>query len=156
MAEVIDNISLNMPEAQLLFNYIPNQLEEARAIFNLCSDETKSKIFFDVFGSDLRSFLALTSYCKALIGNEGGAVNMTKALDIPTFSIFSPWISKESWNLFEDDKSNVSVHLKDFKPELYKNVKDPKRLKSNSLELYKEFEPSLFKSELINFIQTIA
>ncbi len=54
-----------------------------------------------------------------LIGNEGGAVNMAKALDVPTFSIFTPSVRKETWQLFENEAKNASIHLKDLKPEIY-------------------------------------
>ena len=56
----------------------------------------QKQIYFDVFGETLRDFLAITYHCDALIGNEGGAINMAKALNVPTFTIFSPWIKKEA------------------------------------------------------------
>jgi len=154
MASVIDTIVLEKPESQILFNYIPKQEKDARAIFELCSTETKKHIYFNVFGNSLRDFLAMTWHCDALIGNEGGATNMAKALNIPTFTIFSPWIRKEAWNMFDDNKKNVSVHLKDYKPELFsKNT--TKNLKKNWQVLYEKFDPSLFKSSFLNFLRHI-
>ena len=138
MAKVIDTLVSEKPDAQILFNYIPKQKTEAKAIYDLCKSETQKQIFFKVFGKSLRDFLAITHFCDALIGNEGGAVNMAKALNIPTFTIFSPWIKKEAWSLFEDDKKHVSVHLKDFKPELFIN-KSEAHLKKNSINLYQHF-----------------
>lgn len=152
MAKVIDNI-VKKTSAQILFNYIPNQIKDTQTIFNHCKKVSQDHIFMDVFASDLRGFLALTSYCNALIGNEGGAVNMAKALEIPTFSIFSPWIDKNTWSIFEDEQ-NVSVHLKDFKPEIYGNRKE-KKLKKEALSLYNEFKPSYFINELEKFLDTI-
>lgn len=152
MAKVIDTIE-EKTNAQIIFNYIPKQIDEAKTIFNYCKKETQNHIFMDVFANDLRDFLALTSYCNALIGNEGGAVNMAKALSIPTFSIFSPWIDKKTWNIFENE-FNVAVHLKDFKPEIYKN-KEEKNLKKEALSLYKEFNPSYFSEVLKQFLSTI-
>lgn len=152
MANVIDTI-VEVTKAQLLFNYIPNQIEEAKTIFKLCNKETQNHIFMEVSANGLREFLALTSYCQALIGNEGGAVNMAKALNISTFSIFSPWIDKKTWNIFENEY-NVSVHLKDFKPEIYNN-KEEKELKKEALSLYKEFNPSYFSEVLKQYLTTI-
>ncbi len=152
MAKVIDAIVSEKPDAQILFNYIPKQEPEAKAIFDLCKPETQKRIFFKVFGKSLRDFLAITHFCDALIGNEGGAVNMAKALNIPTFTIFSPWIKKEAWSLFEDDKQNVSVHLKDFKPELFEG-KSTKSLKSNWKQLYQEFLPEYFTKKLEQFLK---
>src|SRR5690606_2624660 len=98
-------------------------------------------------------FLALSSYCTAVIGNEGGSINMAKALSIPTFSIFSPWIDKETWGMFENEK-NVSVHLKDFKPDVFKS-KEVKKIKKETLTLYQEFKPLYFSEELKSFLSTL-
>ncbi|GAA3598911.1 glycosyltransferase family 9 protein [Flavivirga amylovorans] len=148
MAEVIDTL-VEETSGQILFNYIPKQETEARTIFDLCKPDTQKNIYFDVFGKSLRAFLAITSHCDALIGNEGGAINMAKALNIKTFAIYSPWIDKATWNLFEND-NNVSVHLKDFKPELY--TKAEKHYKKETAELYKKFEPQFFTSKLKAFL----
>lgn len=150
MAKLIDAIVKNT-NAQILFNYIPSQKEQARAVFNLCKNTTQNNIFFNAFGKSLRDFLAITKHCNALIGNEGGAVNMAKAIDIPTFTIFSPWIKKEAWSMFEDDKKHVSVHLKDFKTALFEG-KSSKDLKSHWQSLYQEFLPSYFLEKLYTFI----
>ncbi|MEM9679867.1 MAG: glycosyltransferase family 9 protein [Bacteroidota bacterium] len=155
MAEVIDYIAANTPESQILFNYIPSQESEARSIFDLCKPETQSKIFINLYGKSLRDFLSLTSHCTALIGNEGGATNMAKALNIPTFTIFSPWIKREAWNMFEDGEKNVSVHLEDYSPEIYKNLKHPKTLKSQAEALYQSFQPELFEPKLNMFLSRI-
>ena len=150
MAKVIDFI-VTQTKGQILFNYMPKQIDEAKTVYNFCTSETRKHIFFDVFGNGLRSFLAITHHCTALIGNEGGAVNMAKALNVPTFTIFSPWIVKEAWNMFEDGKRNVSVHLKDFNPDIVDNSTS-KELKDNYKSLYELIEPSLFFKELETFL----
>lgn len=152
MAKVMDTIVKHESESQILFNYIPKQEADAQAIFDLCQPETQSLIFFDVFGKSLRDFLAITSHCDALIGNEGGAINMAKALDIPTFTFFSPWIKKEAWNMFDDGENHVSVHLRDYEASFYENTKHPKELKSKTNELYQAFKPELFEAELKRFL----
>ncbi|NJX15749.1 glycosyltransferase family 9 protein [Tamlana crocina] len=151
IAEVIDTV-FTETNAQILFNYIPKQKELAEDIYNNCNKETQQAIFFNVFGNSLREFLSITHHCNALIGNEGGAVNMAKALSVPTFSIFSPWIDKATWSLFEDEK-NISVHLKDFKPEIY--TKPEKTFKNDADKLYKKFTPNLFKEKLVCFLKNI-
>ncbi len=149
MAQVIDTV-VEETAGQILFNYIPKQEAEAKSIFNLCKPDTQKNILFDVFGKSLRAFLAITHHCNAIIGNEGGAINMSKALDIKTFAIFSPWIDKATWNLFENE-NNVSVHLKDFKPELY--TKAEKQYKNQAVVLYEKFKPQLFTSKLKAFLK---
>ncbi len=148
MAKVID-AAVKETKGQILFNYIPKQETEAKAIFNLCNAHTKKHILFNVFGKSLRAFLAIAYHCDAVIGNEGGAINMAKALNIRTFAIYSPWIDKASWSLFED-KNNISVHLKDYHPELY--TKPEKEYKKEASELYNEFKPNLFIGKLKDFL----
>ncbi len=151
MADLIDLI-VNETNGQILFNYIPKQIHEAKTVYNFCKSETKKHIHFDVFGKDLRNFLSITHHCTALIGNEGGAVNMAKALNIPTFTVFSPWILKEAWNMFENETTNISIHLKDVKPELYKD-KSIKEMKGEVFNLYKEFPPELIFPKLKEFLK---
>lgn len=154
MAKVIDFINETLPESQILFNYIPKQEDDAKAIFNLCEPKTQKAIHFAVFGKSLREFIAITSHCNALIGNEGGAVNMAKAIDISTFTFFSPWIKKEDWNMFDDGKNHISVHLKDYLPNVFDN-KTTKQLKPEALELYQEFKPHYFENQLKHYLQNL-
>tara|TARA_B100001063_G_C16754650_1_gene552387 strand:+ start:364 stop:1407 length:1044 start_codon:yes stop_codon:yes gene_type:complete len=155
MASVIDTIIKTQPESQILFNYIPKQEADAKAILDLCESETQKHIHFEVFGKSLRDFLAITSHCDALIGNEGGAINMAKALNIPTFTIFSPWIKKEAWNMFDDGKKHLSVHLKDYDNQPYLGINHPKELKSQASELYLKFKPSYFEEDLVKFLERL-
>lgn len=155
MAKVIDTIVNTHPESQILFNYIPKQEADAKAILDLCESQTQKHIYFEVFGKSLRDFLAITSHCDALIGNEGGAINMAKALNIPTFTIFSPWIKKEAWNMFDDGKKHVSVHLKDYDGQPYLNINHPKELKSEASDLYLKFKPTFFEDSLVEFLKRL-
>lgn len=150
LAQLLDKI-VEDTQAQLLFNYIPSQKEEALRAYNLCKASTRKMIYFDLFGKDLREFLALTYYCDALIGNEGGAINMAKALDVPTFAIFSPGVPKENWNMYENGTTNVSVHLNDYLPKLFE-FQTSKEIHNNSPELYSSFEPQFFEEKLQQFV----
>lgn len=136
---------------QILFNYIPAQKDLARQVYEACLPATQEQILFDVFGTSLRSFMAITAQCDALIGNEGGAINMAKALNVPTFAIFSPQIEKKTWSLFEDGLQNVSVHLSEFQQERLKN-KSAGHLKKNSKFYYKDFKPEFFFPKLQAFL----
>ena len=123
--------------------------EEAKAIFELCN--AKTKIIFDFYVKGLRGFLAVLSQCDALVGNEGGATNMSKALNIPTFTIYAPWINRTSWNIFEETGLHEIVHLSDYFPDLYKN-KHPKNFKEKALEWYDKLNPELFTEKLQKFV----
>jgi len=150
MAKIIDEI-VSVTDAQILFNYIPSQEKDAHTIYSLTTLKTQNNIHLDVFAKNLRGFLAVLSHCDILVGNEGGAVNMAKALNIPTFTVFSPWIDKNDWNIFEDGKKHMSVHLKDYKPLLFED-KTSKELKKQSLELYSDFSNTLFSNQLQEFL----
>lgn len=152
MARLLDFI-VEKTRAQLLFNYIPKQAREAEEILKLCTPETQKNIFFEIFGNSLREFMAITSHCDALIGNEGGAVNMAKALNIPTFSIFSPQIKKENWSIYEDGTRNVSVHLNDFSKALQGLSR--KEISKNSRRYYELLEPNLIFASLEKFLNEI-
>lgn len=146
MAQIID-FAVDKLNAEILFNYIPNQVEDAQKLFDLCDDKTKKNIHFNLYAKGLRPFLGLLSQCDVLIGNEGGSVNMAKALSIPTFSLFSPSVDKETWQIFENDKENVSIHLKDLKPEIYQEFNE-KHIKENTFKYFDEYPLELILEKL--------
>lgn len=151
LAKLLDQI-VEKTNASLLFNYIPSQRTEVDKLFNLCKPKTKEKIQLDIYGKSLREFLALTYHCDGLIGNEGGSVNMAKALNVPTFAIFSPPLNKENWNIYEDGKQNISVHLRDFNQEIFQ-AKPEKQLKKEWESLYQAFKPEYITSKLAEFLK---
>ncbi|WP_417445007.1 glycosyltransferase family 9 protein [Joostella sp.] len=150
MAEVIDQIASQNRNAVILFNYIPKQLSEVNKIYELCNKSTQQQIKKEVYAPSLRNFLSILNYCTAIIGNEGGAINMAKALDIPSFAIFSPWIDKKEWAT-ENSQIHQSVHLADYLPKLFLND-DLKKVKNDHSYFYKEFKPTFFLNELKKFI----
>ncbi|WP_370453921.1 glycosyltransferase [Flavobacterium sp. RSP15] len=150
MAKVVDAIVENQ-DVNILFNYFPKQIDDATIIFDACKPSTKENIYFDLLANDLRGFIAIMNHCDLIIGNDGGAINMAKALHKPSFIIFSPWIEKKIWATFEDGKQHMSVHLNDFKPQLL-HSKTEKELKKEALSLYQEFTPDLFGDKIESFI----
>ncbi|MBT8302578.1 MAG: lipopolysaccharide heptosyltransferase family protein [Maribacter sp.] len=150
MAELLDTICAHT-NAMLLFNYVPNQEKEAQAIYDLCSATTKEQIKFDFHPTSLRDFIALLSQCSTLIGNEGGAVNMAKALDVPTFCVYSPIIIKGAWHSQKIAK-HVGISLNEYKPNLFEGV-DKKQIKKHIGEFYEAFKPTLFKESLQKFLR---
>lgn len=149
MADILDFIC-QRTDAKLIFNYIPNQKKEALAVYHQCKKETRAQIAIDFYAESLREFLAILDQCDALIGNEGGAVNMAKALNIPTFCVFSPFIVKGAWHV-DNSKKHMGVHLKDHRPQVFEN-RNKKSIKKDIETLYTSFEPELFKKDLARFI----
>ena len=152
MSKVVDSIA-DSNDVNILFNYFPKQIKEAKKVFSLCSKSTQEKIYFDLFGNDLRSFIAIMDHCHIIVGNDGGAINMAKSLNKPSFIIFSPWIEKKIWATFEDNIHHKSVHLEDYKPELFID-KTEKELKISTPELYQLFQPDYFLEDLTKFLAT--
>lgn len=135
MREVIEEIS--MEDVGIFCNYLPNQKTQFDEFFATLSVNAQSKVSKDFDTKNLREFIAVLSFCDALVGNEGGSTNISKALGVPTFTIFSPQVAKKSWNWFDDGIKNDSVHLHDYIAE------------SNS---YDDFKPGFFQDKLHNFI----
>ena len=150
MAKVVDAIA-DAFDVNILFNYFPKQINDAKIVLNACKPSTQEKIYFDLLGSDLRSFIAIMNQCDLIVGNDGGAINMAKALEKPSFIIFSPWIEKKIWATFEDGLIHCSVHLNDFKPELFLEVSE-KKLKAKTPVLYETFHSELFIDQLGSFL----
>ncbi|MFT4697267.1 MAG: heptosyltransferase-2 [Flavobacteriaceae bacterium] len=152
MAQLLETIVLEKPNVQLLFNYIPKQLKEAKEIYNLCSKETQDHIYFDLFGKSIRAFLGLTCLCHALIGNEGGAVNMAKALNIPTFIIFNPALNKLNWFGDEESNNNVAVHLADY---IEYHEESYNEAKQNPESYYLKFKHTFIVPKLTAFLKDL-
>jgi heptosyltransferase-2 len=149
MANVLDTIININPEAQLLFNYIPNQIPEAKVIYNLCKPNTQKQIFFSVYGKNLREFLAITKHCNSLIGNEGGANNMAKALGLPTFTIFSPYLNKQNWFGESEKRKHIAIHLSDY---INYNMDQAKQIPE---KYYIKLKFDLFKQKLLTFLNDL-
>lgn len=151
MAGLLDHIAATFPGLGMFLNYIPKQQPAVDELLELCQADTRKNIV-TYYAPSLREFLVLTSFCNMVIGNEGGAINMGKALQIPTFAIFSPWIRTETWGAAANDTKNATVHLRDFRPELFEGY-SPKAFKKKSAALYGEFGPEYIKTPLTAFIQ---
>lgn len=151
MAKIID-FTVAKTKGTIIFNYVPFQKDLALEVYNYCNEETKKHIILDLYSTELREFLALLSQCEMLIGNEGGAVNMAKALDVPTFSIFTPSVRKETWQLFENEAKNASIHLKDLKPEIYQQFTE-QQIKDCTFEYYAEYPLDLMLEKLSTYFK---
>jgi len=154
MASLLDELIEKMPKAQILFNYLPQQKAEAENIYRKCNYKTQSQISFDIYESSLRGFILNSANCDLYFGNEGGAANIMKALNKPTFSIHSPVIKKNYWAIYEDGERNVSVHLEDFQPQLFN--KCPRKFNRQvNKNLYEQLKPKLMSLKLSNFLKNL-
>ncbi|MEI7508546.1 MAG: glycosyltransferase family 9 protein [Flavobacterium sp.] len=151
VAQIVDYIAETF-DCYLLFNYAPNQKEEANKIYNIC--QNKSNIILDIYAPSIRDFAVLMNQCAVLVSNEGGTVHIAKALNKPTFTIFSPFINKDDWSSFEDGKFHKSVHLLDFLPNAISELSydKNKEIEKNPRELYLKLTPKMIIGELDIFL----
>ena len=152
VAALVDDIVRHF-DCYLLFNYSPSQKEEADKIYALCTE--KSAIILDIYAPTIRDFAVLMNQCSVLVSNEGGTVHIAKAINKPTFTIFSPYVNKDDWSSFEDGKFHKSVHLLDFVPNAIAELtyEKYKEIEKNPRELYLQLTPEMIISELRPFLQ---
>ncbi len=152
IAEIIDFITGNY-ELTIFFNYAPHQKSEAMKIYEMCS--IKAQINLDIYAESIHDFTVLMNQCKLLVSNEGGSVHIAKALEKPTFTIYSPYIDKDAWNSFEDGKFHQSIHLLEEQPDLYDSfsVEETRRIEQNPVKLYQKLTPEIILEKLKPFLE---
>lgn len=150
LAKVLATIA-DVKNVQLLFNYMPAQYNQVEHLLSLCTNKVRENTIRSCYATNLREFIAITSFCDALVGNEGGSVHMAKAVNVPTFAIFSPQIKKESW-FNKENYQDEAVHLIDYKPELFDCYTDKNEVLKSSTSLYEQFTPDHFESLLVQFL----
>jgi heptosyltransferase-2 len=152
VAQLIDHIAATY-NPTILFNYAPHQKEEAEKIYALCRHQ--ENINLSIYEDSIRGFIKLMNKCDILVANEGGSVHIAKALNKPTFTIYSPYIEKASWDSFEDGITHNSIHLLEEKPNLYDDFSREKRkeIEENPALLYNELSPDLILKKLNPFLK---
>ena len=151
MVEIIDYIAANY-KGTILFNYAPYQKEEMMKIYEMC--QNKDRINLDIYEDSIRGFIKLMNQCDILISNEGGSVHITKALNIPTFTIYSPYVNKEHWCSFEDGNEHDSIHLLEEKPDLFSSftLEERRKIEEDPNSLYQKLTPEMILSKLKPFL----
>src|SRR5690606_25114596 len=143
MTQLIEHIQ-KYYDFNLLFNYIPSQQSTVDKIMNGLS--STEKIYPKVMGKSVREFLKILCHCDAFVGNEGGGINMAKALDKATFSIYSPHKFPADWGCFEDGHKHVSVHLQDLNKRAVDTTSE-KKLHKNAHIYYKQLTYNYVREE---------
>lgn len=153
LAALLDTAVAANPNLCFLLNYFPKQQLEVANFLALCKEETRSKINL-FYRADMREFIVLTSFCAAVVGNEGGAIHIGSALGLPTFAIFSPWITRDAWGLESENTHHVSLHLGDFQPQ-HIDGKSKKVLRKEAAALYNAFVPELLIEKFVKFLNRL-
>ena len=134
---------------QLILNYMKNQEKEALYLINSLENKTINSIVLNKSPNSLRDYISLVSLCKAIIGNEGGAINIAKSLNLPSFSIFSPQINPSGW--INSSPNEVGVHVMDYNENFQKFKLSDKEI----MNFYNSFKFELFKKKLSNFMSRL-
>lgn len=148
MAKFIQYIQ-DQYDVNILFNYIPKQQNAVDEILQQLT--STQRIFPQIIGKSVREFLKIISQCDAYIGNEGGGINMSKALGKATFSIYSPHKFPEIWGCMENQPKHMSVHLRELKPEIYVQP-DLKDLEKNAAKYYEEITNDFVEEKFSTFV----
>ncbi len=151
MGEIINTI-LDQYSIDVLFNYIPKQRAQIDILMRYIDPKHHKKIHLDIIGKSIREFASIMVHCDLHISNEGGGCHISKALNKPTFTIFSPYIKTEDWNTFTDNPLFDYADLKQLKPQLFEN-KTQKQWRKKSLDLYKDYSPMLIMAKIDNFLK---
>lgn len=151
VVRIVDFITENY-KGTILFNYAPYQKEQAIKLYGKCKN--KDQINLDIYENSIRGFIKLMNKCDLLVSNEGGSVHITKALNKPTFTIYSPYINKEHWSSFEDTDKHDSIHLLEEKPALFESfsAEERRKIEADPNTLYNELTPEMIILKLKPFL----
>ena len=154
LAQLIE-VAFETTDAPMILNYMPKQKMEINRLIKMLKPKTKKAIQNGLTPNSLRDYIVTVSQCQAVIGNEGGAINIAKGLSKPTFAIFSPIINPYGWHTEVKNKT-MAVHLEDYFPEIidFKNKKNIKKI-DHIKTLYLKLEPKLFKQKWISFLKEL-
>jgi len=151
VADLVNHITKTY-KANILFNYAPHQKPEALKIYEQCID--KNQIHLDIYEDSVRGFIRLMNKCDILVANEGGSVHMAKALNKPTFTIYSPYILKDHWASFEDGAMHESIHLLEEKPNLFEVDREQRKaIEKDPTHLYRALTPDMIIKKLDAFLK---
>lgn len=155
MAQLMDTAH-QTTKLPFILNYRPDQKYQINKLIEHLHPTTQKAVLKSLTPNSLRDYMATAYHCVAVVGNEGGAINIAKGLKKPTFAIFSPLIDPVGWHTEIPNKS-MAVNLQMFFPDKI-NYKDHRKIAKDPakvLELYKMLKPELYKKQWIDFFKSL-
>ncbi|MFV0237091.1 MAG: glycosyltransferase family 9 protein, partial [Flavobacteriales bacterium] len=132
-------------DVKILLSYFEDQQEIASNFYQ--SIAKKESVYFNLYEPSLRGFIKLLTQVDAYIGNDCGFTNISKAMNVPTFGFFSSFVFREDWGIFEDGKVNMSIHLEDFRKDIFNQYGEGrsrkqaiKARKKDAVKLYRYYD----------------
>lgn len=147
MLQIVSSILRKYP-LNVILNYSPHLMDIVESKLVNSDVLVKRSIVKDLKPESLNDYIQIVSKCDVVIGNEGGGINIAKALSVPTFAIFSPQIDPNVWGL--RDSNNDYVHLKEIRPEIFKNSSYRKLKGMNYL-----LQPHYIKDPIFRFLDSV-
>ncbi|NDV81492.1 glycosyltransferase family 9 protein [Bacteroides sp. 51] len=108
---------------------ILNQYKDVQLIFNYAGKEEKDiseqlhkemnnhlRVFSNIDAKSLRELACMIKLSSFFFGNEGGPRHISQALEVPSFAIYPPGISKKTW-LPNNSDHYQGIALEDISPE---------------------------------------
>jgi heptosyltransferase-2 len=153
MAQLMD-LAFRTTNLPLILNYRPDQEGLINILINQLQPKTQKAVMKSLTPNSLRDYMATVYHCVAAVGNEGGAINIAKALNKPTFAIFSPLIDPSGWHTEIPNKC-MAVNLNTFFHNAVDYTKHQKLAKDTAKlgELYKMLKPDLFEKKWTGFLK---
>ena len=155
MAQLMDTAH-QTTKLPFILNYRPDQKDQINKLIEHLHPTTQKAVLKSLTPNSLRDYMATAYHCVAVVGNEGGAINIAKGLKKPTFAIFSPLIDPMGWHTEIPNKS-MAVNLQMFFPDKI-NYKDHRKIAKDPakvLELYKMLKPELYKKQWVDFFKSL-
>ena len=155
MAQLMDTAH-QTTKLPFILNYRPDQKDQINKLIEHLHPTTQKAVVKSLTPNSLRDYMATAYHCVAVVGNEGGAINIAKGLKKPTFAIFSPLIDPVGWHT-EIPNKIMAVNLQMFFPDKI-NYKDHRKIAKDPakvLELYKMLKPELYKKQWVDFFKSL-
>lgn len=97
MKEILNLILDRYKDVQLIFNYAGKEEKNIAQTLHHDMLQSHPRIFSNVEANNLRELAAMVKLSSFFFGNEGGPRHISQALNIPSFAIYPPNISKQTW-----------------------------------------------------------
>lgn len=135
---ILSNHLIKSFGAQLYFVYGPGEEEAVKEI--AARVEHRENVFTQPEAPSTRDLACLLKCADLFIGNDGGPRHIAQAVGTPTFSIFSPLISKEDWIPNFPDPQHQAIDITDI---IGAENLDRKVFKQNLKQYYLKISPEM-------------
>ncbi|MHC4144699.1 MAG: glycosyltransferase family 9 protein [Planctomycetota bacterium] len=139
-------------DAQIMLNYFPEQSADAKRFYQ--SMKNQENVFPDLGSHSLRNLAAILSFATLYAGNDSGHVHIAKSMNVPTFTIFAPFITSHPWGILGQLDAHDSAHITDLLPNETKNL-NARQIRNDSARLYRMMCPELVVQKMEGWLRLL-